>query len=114
LIAAAVFAGIAVASTLRPSARAVLGLTPGPTPPFFAPAIAWWSRSCPPQNAWSPNVSKRKIRRPRSKSCWLNGFVLATALPFASDALETLLATPLTISAPTRTRAATAASAIAR
>src|SRR6188472_2185863 len=51
LIAAAVFAGIAVASTLRPSARAVLGLTPGPTPPFLAPAIAWWSRSCPPQNA---------------------------------------------------------------
>src|SRR6185437_7649928 len=43
---------------------AVLGLTPGPTPPFFSPAMALCSWSASPQNASSPNVSKRKICRP--------------------------------------------------
>ena len=36
LIAAAIFGGSASASTLRPTASAVFGLTPGPTPPFAA------------------------------------------------------------------------------
>ena len=59
--------GSASASTFSPTASAVFGLTPGPTPPFLAPAIAWCSCSASPQNASSPNVSKRKICRPCSK-----------------------------------------------
>jgi hypothetical protein len=61
--------GKAAASTFRPTARAVLGLTPGPTPPFCAPAIALWSWSSSPQKASSPKVSKRKIRLPCSIIC---------------------------------------------
>src|SRR5262249_20579839 len=57
--------GTISASTLRPTASAVAGLTPGPTPPKRAPAIAWCSFSAPPQNASSPKVSKRKICAPR-------------------------------------------------
>ena len=53
LIAAAIVCGSASTSTLRPTASAVFGLTPGPTPPFFAPAIAWCSCSASPQNASS-------------------------------------------------------------
>jgi hypothetical protein len=51
LIAAATFFGIAVASTLSPSASAVLGLMPPPTPPNFEPSIALCSPSAPPQTA---------------------------------------------------------------
>ncbi len=54
-------AGSASESTLRPTASAVLGLTPGPTPPFAAPAIALCSCSVSPKKASDPNVSKRKI-----------------------------------------------------
>jgi hypothetical protein len=49
--------GSASASTLRPTDKAVLGDTPGPTPPLFAPAIALWSWSASPQKASLPNVS---------------------------------------------------------
>ena len=45
------------ASTFNPTDSAVLGETPGPTPPFFSPAIALCSCSAPPQNASLPNVS---------------------------------------------------------
>src|SRR5215469_9453098 len=51
-------------STFRPSESAAFGLRPGPTPPFFAPAIAWLRCSMPPQKLWSPNVSKRKVCLP--------------------------------------------------
>src|SRR6185295_201262 len=47
---------------------AVFGLTPGPTPPFAAPAMAWLRCSVSPQNAWSPNVSKRKVCLPSATS----------------------------------------------
>ena len=40
LIAAATGFGTASMSTFRPSSSAVLGLTPGPTPPTFSPSIA--------------------------------------------------------------------------
>src|SRR6266705_1652155 len=56
--------GRASTSTLRPTASAVFGLTPPPTPPRFSPAMALWSCSASPQNASSPNVSNRKIWRP--------------------------------------------------
>ncbi len=51
-------------STLRPTASAVAGETPSPTPPSLEPSIALCSCSVPPQNAWSPKVSKRKTWRP--------------------------------------------------
>ncbi len=50
-------AGTASASTLRPTASAVFGDTPGPTPPCFPPAIALCSSSASPQNASLPKVS---------------------------------------------------------
>ncbi len=62
--------GKASASTLRPTAKAVFGLTPAPTPPFFAPAIAWCSCKASPKNASEPKRSKRKIRRPSSSMRW--------------------------------------------
>src|ERR1700682_1953399 len=62
--------GKASASTLRPTDKAVLGLTPGPTPPFFAPAIALWSCKALPQKASLPKVSNRKICLPFSIICW--------------------------------------------
>ena len=60
-------------STLRPSFSAVFGLTPGPTPPFFSPAMASCRRVFA-QKASLPKVSKRKISRPwsmRSEPCAL-------------------------------------------
>ena len=71
--AAATGAGTALTSTLRPSASACAGETPGPTPPLAAPAMASWSRSVSPQNASSPNVSNRKICLP----CWKSASLLA-------------------------------------
>ena len=50
-------AGSASASTLRPTDSAVFGETPGPTPPFFSPAMALCSCSASPQKASLPNVS---------------------------------------------------------
>src|SRR6266508_3896387 len=49
--------GSASASTLRPTDSAVFGETPGPTPPFFSPAMALCSWSASPQKASLPNVS---------------------------------------------------------
>src|SRR3954453_15079068 len=69
--------GSALASTFRPSDRAVFGLTPGPTPPCERPSIALSSCSAPLQNALSPKSSKRKICRPCVTS--------AAALPSAVD-----------------------------
>ena len=66
LRAAIRLAGSAFTSTFSPTARAVAGLTPGPTPPSFAPSIAWWRFSVSPQKASSPNVSKRKMLWPCS------------------------------------------------
>src|SRR5574341_350150 len=57
-------AGSASESTLSPTASAVLGLTPGPTPPRLAPSTALCRPRVSPQNAWSPKVSKRKTSRP--------------------------------------------------
>ena len=51
-------------STLRPSPRAALGLSPAPTPPFAAPAIARCKPSCPPQKSSLANVSWRNVSRP--------------------------------------------------
>ena len=64
LIAAADFAGIAVASTLRPRASAVFGLTPGPTPPSFAPWIAWWSPRVAPEGLVAERVEAEDLPAP--------------------------------------------------
>src|SRR5262249_31723814 len=56
-------AGSASTSTFSPRASACLGVRPGPTPPFAAPAIAWFRCRVSPQNASSPKVLKRKV-------CW--------------------------------------------
>ena len=69
LMPAATSAGTASASTFRPTDSAVFGLTPGPTPPFALPAIAWCSFKVSPQNASSPNVSKRNVFRPFTIDC---------------------------------------------
>ena len=69
LMPAATSAGRASTSTFRPTDSAVFGLTPGPTPPFALPAIAWCSWRVPPQNASSPNVSKRNVFRPFTIDC---------------------------------------------
>lgn len=50
-------AGSVSASTLRSTDSAVFGETPGPTPPFFSPAMALWSCNASPQNAPLPKVS---------------------------------------------------------
>src|SRR5215813_338959 len=65
-------AGSAFTSTFSPSASAAFGLSPGPTPPLSAPAIAWFRCRVSPQNAWSPKVSKRKVCWP-----WLTSAALA-------------------------------------
>src|SRR5213080_197489 len=62
-------AGNASTSTFRPTASAVAGLTPAPTPPNFCPSIASCSRSVSPQKVSSPNVSNRKVRLPSSAIC---------------------------------------------
>ena len=49
--------GSAATSTFSPTASAVAGLTPVPTPPLRVPAIASFNRSRPVQNDSSPNVS---------------------------------------------------------
>src|SRR5207245_3860461 len=59
-------AGSTSESTFSPTASAVAGLTPAPTPPRAEPSSAWWIFSVSPQNASSPNVSKRKVCRPSS------------------------------------------------
>src|SRR3954453_20603546 len=74
--------GRASASTLRPTARAVFGLTPGPTPPLALPAIAWFRCRVPPQKPWSPSVSSGNVCRPP----------LTTSSPWSSsgsDSVET-------------------------
>ena len=99
LIAAAVSFGIAAESTLSPAAKAAFGLRPGPTPPFFAPAIARCSCSASPQKAWSPNVSSRKMFRPARKRARL--FLSLRASAAAPDGFaslgETAASVPLTI-----------------
>ncbi len=64
--------GSASTSTFSPSARAWFGLSPGPTPPLAAPAMAWWSFRASPQKASSPKVSKRNVRFPSAieRSAW--------------------------------------------
>src|SRR5713101_4669549 len=49
-------------STLSPTESAALGLTPGPTPPSWAPSMVWCSRSVPPQKSSSPKGANRKDR----------------------------------------------------
>src|SRR5215831_8279611 len=66
--------GNAFTLTLRPNASAVFGLRPGPMPPCFAPSMVLFSCRVPPQNDWSPNVSKRKVCLP-----WLTSVALALA-----------------------------------
>src|SRR5918995_1427177 len=61
--------GTAPTSAFRPSCNACLGVSPGPTPPFFSPTIALCSWSWSPQNASLPNVSQRKIFLPSVNSC---------------------------------------------
>ena len=80
-------AGSASTSTLRPRPSAAVGLTPGPTPPLAEPSIAWCSLIVSPQNASSPNVSKRKTVCPR--------FTLSAALVTTScAALRAVFAPP--------------------
>src|SRR5215469_1548408 len=74
--------GNAFTSTLRPNASAVFGLRPGPMPPCFAPSIVLFSCRVPPQNDWSPNVSKRKVCLP-----WLTSVVFALFPWFCPAAL---------------------------
>src|SRR5688572_1616069 len=66
LICAFTCSGSASTSTFRPTARAVFGLTPAPTPPFFSPAMALCRPSASPKKASEPKVSKRKICLPSS------------------------------------------------
>src|SRR5688572_14969999 len=61
--------GTAPTSAFRPSCNACLGVSPGPTPPFFSPTIALCSWSWSPQKASLPNVSQRKIFLPSAMSC---------------------------------------------
>src|SRR5688572_21907171 len=56
--------GRASTSTFRPTASAVAGETPGPMPPFAAPAIARCRPRPSPQNASSPKVAYRNVLRP--------------------------------------------------
>src|SRR5262249_33345051 len=56
--------GNALTSTFSPSASASFGLRPGPMPPCAAPSIVLSRCRVPPQNDWSPNVSKRKVCLP--------------------------------------------------
>src|SRR5688572_11837786 len=60
--------GKALTSTLSPTASAISGETPGPTPPLLAPAMARCSPIPSPQNASSPKVAYRKVFRP-SRTC---------------------------------------------
>jgi hypothetical protein len=69
LICAFNASGSASASTLRPTASAALGETPGPTPPFLAPAMALCGSSMSPHKASLPKVSKRKILHPSFSIC---------------------------------------------
>jgi hypothetical protein len=88
LRASARAAGSAETSTFRPRARACFGESPGPTPPFFSPAIARWSWRAPPQNPSLPNVSLRKVVRPSSRSrraC--SAIVLSNPLPASRSPL---------------------------
>src|SRR5215469_11477099 len=61
--------GKASKSTFRPTASAVLGLTPGPTPPSFSPAIVWWRHRASPQKAFVAK-SVEKISLPCVSICW--------------------------------------------
>src|SRR3954451_10734871 len=101
--------GSALASTFRPSDRAVFGLTPGPTPPCDRPSIALSSCSAPLQNASSPKSSKRKTWRPSLTSDWAScdadgGWVL----PVCDCALTLNSAPPASAQAPIRAPVRTA------
>src|SRR5215471_16223982 len=87
--------GSAFTSTFSPSASASFGDRPGPMPPCFAPSIVLSSCRVPPQNDWSPNVSKRKVCLPRLTSlalalvAWLWPTTLPPSLALAWGALTT-------------------------
>ena len=55
-----------VCVNLEADRSAVFGETPGPTPPFFSPAMALCNWSASPQKASLPNVSKRNVFLPSS------------------------------------------------
>src|SRR3954454_5955435 len=97
--------GRASTSTFRPTARAVFGLTPGPTPPLALPAIAWFRCRVPPQKSWSPNVSNRNVCRPSltrssawsssgSDSLWIDVEVELAALEVPAVAWNPTARTP--------------------
>src|SRR4051812_23233082 len=97
--------GRASTSTFRPTPRAVLGLTPGPTPPLALPAIAWFRCRVPPQKSWSPNVSNRNVCRPSltrssawsssgSDSLWIDVEVELAALEVPAVAWNPTARTP--------------------
>lgn len=112
LICATNAAGSAAASTFKPSARAVFGLTPSPTPPNFSPAIASCSRSLPPQKSSEPNVSKRKIRLPSSSIRLAFACICSSKLPCAAGLGAAGCAAPLsTFRVPHPTSATTVVSA---
>src|SRR5689334_6660527 len=83
--------GSTSASTFSPTDSAVLGETPGPTPPFLSPAIALCSCSASPQKASLPKVSYRKVSRPSSSIVWAWRAIVAS-WPFsvggAADAIK--------------------------
>src|SRR3569623_551236 len=84
MMPAATSAGTASTSTFRPTLSAGGGLTPGPTPPFAAPAIAWCSFNAPPLKSSAPNVSMRYVCRPSS--------IIASADPFTGSSGATVAA----------------------
>src|SRR5207244_12391679 len=55
--------GNASISTFNPTASAVFGLTPGPTPPSLAPSIACWRCRVPPHQAIEGAKLDRKSTR---------------------------------------------------
>src|SRR5215472_11622126 len=84
--------GNALTSTFSPSASASFGLRPGPMPPCAAPSIVLSRCRVPPQNDWSPNVSKRKV-------CWPWPAALPPGRALALGALATAV-TVIATSAP--------------
>src|SRR2546423_638003 len=81
--------GSAVESTFRPTERAVFGETPGPTPPWAEPSSAFSSCSAPLQKLSSPNVSKRKTRRPSANCLRSWASIDCIRAPPATDAEAT-------------------------
>src|SRR3954454_9795806 len=95
--------GRASTSTLSPTASAVLGETPGPTPPWAAPSMALSSCRAPPQKPSSPKVSLRKMSLP----CAMRSVAVPAGWP-AGAASEGWLRARVTAATPAKPTAARA------